>query len=140
MARSVLPLFGPSAPMMSISFGLAVLLTLTVPLSALSPTVTVYVSSLPMTSFMDLRISSGNGLPLISAVSGIQVPARGLFLPVSVPAAKAKDARMVNAIKSVRIIRVSVGGVFKLYELEIGRPRRVRHGSQSNVWIRLILQ
>src|SRR5690349_9378007 len=73
MAGIVLPWLGPLVPTMSTARGFFVGSSFTLPSSVCSPTVTVYLPSVT-TSFIVLRMSSGNGFPPSSAVTGFQFP------------------------------------------------------------------
>src|SRR5581483_10828808 len=90
----VLPLLGPSVPVMSSALGLADGVRLRVPRPSDLPPVTVYSSPL-MTSFMVLRTSSGNACPPSSAVAGSQVPSSDS--PLASPARATAERERVRS-------------------------------------------
>src|SRR5262249_26348204 len=103
MARIVLPLFGPSVPVMSSAFGFADGFRLQVPRSGFVPTVTVYWSPLS-SSLMVLRTSSGNFFPPSSAADGSQVPSRVSSMASSLQAADEHETTRANATNSLSVI------------------------------------
>src|SRR5262249_34261529 len=103
MARIVLPLFGPSVPVISSAFGFADGSSLQVPRSGCVPTVTVYWS--PLTSSrMDLQISSGNGFPPSSADDGSQTPSSAASLASPPQAAGEHKTTRANATNRLSLI------------------------------------